>query len=172
MSILRKIRNNSNIAPMIPVLRLANPSLKEARLLLALRGIRLVLSHLAGERIILKLKIRAIPGLQSPNPNPNPISLLHLILNRNQTPIKDQSITLILVRRNQNKPIPLSTSSQTHIPCLFSLFPNLTLTAHVLLTVVHLVLHTPYAYNKIKWKKNPHFCPASLSPVSDIDVSL
>ena len=150
VSIPRK--RNGDRAPMIPVLRLVNSSLKEARLLLVHRLTGLVLVHLTlliGERMTLRIKICANPGLQSPNPNP--IRLLHLILKHSKTSIKDQSATLIcLALHNQNKPIPSFTNSQTHIPFLFSLFPNLTLTVCVLLTVVHLVLHTPYAYKKRK----------------------
>ena len=113
--ILRKIRNNNDSA-MAPVT-------------LALRPPDLALPHLVrliGEKMFLRISI------SFPNPK------------RNQGPIRDQSMTLIrLARRSQSKPIPSSTSLQTRF-YRFSLLPRLTLTARVLLTVVHLVLYTPY----------------------------
>lgn len=77
---------------MIPMLRLANPSLKEARLLIALRGTSLVSFHIAlfpRERTIPRIKVRVLPSLYSPNPNPNPTRLFHLVLNHSKVLTKD-----------------------------------------------------------------------------------
>lgn len=106
------------------------------------------LVRLIGERMILRISI------SFPNPKCN----------------QAQSVTLIrLARRNQSKPIPLSTKLEIHL-CLFFIFPRLTLTARALLTAVHLVSYTPYAYNKRKrnWKKNHH--PLSSIDMTDIDA--